>query len=47
MSSSGLRWLAVHFHRGNDVFLRVQDEDIAEVVAESASVYVYLVLVGY
>jgi hypothetical protein len=47
VSSSGFRWIAVHFHRRNNVLFRVEDEDIAEIVAESASVYVNFVLVGY
>lgn len=37
----------MHFHRRNYVFFRVKDEDIAEIVAKSASIYVYFVLVGY
>lgn len=45
MSSSGLRGVAMHFYRRDDVSLRVEDEDIAEIVAESTSVYVDLVLV--
>lgn len=37
----------MHFHRRNYVLFRVENEDIAEVVAESATIYVNFVLVGY
>lgn len=37
----------MHFHRRNYVLFRVEDEDITEIVTESASVYVNFVLVGY
>ena len=47
MSSSGFRRIAVHFHRRNNVLFRVENEDIAEVVAESATIYVDFVFVGY
>jgi hypothetical protein len=45
VASSGLGSLSGHFHRGNNVFLWVHHEDIAEIIAKSAPIYVDFILV--